>query len=216
MKRGALLIVSAVAALAVPASPAGAVPAVGTVEVHHAPDVIDFTYVSYTGLAGAEQLTVSSSNAQPAATFSTPNGFIIANDEDCTVRVIPRRVSCVLPGTLLFLVTAHGGPGDDRISASGDVDTELGGDNGNDVLISNAVSARLYGGEGVDVLRGGSGREFVDGGNGRDQMYGGDGDDILDARDGRTDDVVDCGAGNDQATVDPGEPTIGCEDVSAF
>jgi Ca2+-binding RTX toxin-like protein len=216
MQRGALLIVSAVAALAVPASPAGAVPAVGTVEVHHAPDVIDFTYVSYTGLAGAEQLTVSSSNAQETATFSTPNGFIVANDEDCTLRLIPRRVSCSLPGTFLFLVTAYGGLGDDRISASGDVETELGGASGNDVLISNALAARLNGGEGLDILRGGPGHEILAGGTGRDQMYGGGGDDDIDARDGRADEVVDCGAGNDRATVDPGEPTIDCEDVLAF
>jgi Ca2+-binding RTX toxin-like protein len=217
MKRGALFLAGAIAALAVSASPASAVPAVGTVEVRHFLDYnLDQTFVTYTGVAGAEQLTVISSIAERKTTFSTPDGIILENDSSCQGRLVPRLVICTMPGTALTLVTANGGVGDDHITAFGDVMTQVGGDNGNDVLISYARTADLRGGEGLDVLYGGPGNDTITGGGGRDRMYGGDGIDFLDARDGRADEVVDCGPGDDHASVDVGEPTVGCEDVFAY
>jgi Ca2+-binding RTX toxin-like protein len=217
MKRGALFLAGAIAALALWASPAGAVPAVGTVEVRHFLDYeLHLTFPTYTGMVGAEQLSVYSSYAQRTTSFSTPNGVILTQDSSCKGRLVPRLVTCAMPGTVVMVVTAKGGPGNDRISAAGDVNTDLSGDEGNDVLISNARAANLSGGVGLDVLRGGPGSETLAGGDGRDQMYGGAGDDSLSARDGRADEVVDCGPGNDRASVDVGEPTIDCEDVFAF
>jgi Ca2+-binding RTX toxin-like protein len=78
---------------------------------------------------------------------------------------------------------AHGGPGDDRITARTGY-----GDEGNDTLVG-ATGAHL------NTLYGGSGNDFLDGGPGRDHLFGGDGNDTLDG--GGRNDVLRGGSGQD-------------------
>lgn len=63
---------------------------------------------------------------------------------------------------------------------------------------------RLSGFAGDDPLFGGGGDDEIHGGPGRDLLLGGDGDDFIEAKDGARD-VVDCGPGDDVASVDGGE-----------
>ncbi len=93
--------------------------------------------------------------------------------------------------------------GNDRLSAPGlAIPVTAGGGPGDDVLSGGAVADLLVGDAGVDTL---------DAGAGRDDLLGGDGDDILRARDGEAD-RLGCGAGNDEATIDPAADLVGnCE-----
>ena len=56
------------------------------------------------------------------------------------------------------------------------------------------------------------GNDILDGRGGADTIIGGDGDDTISARDGVAD-AIDCGVGNDTATVDALDSTVGCETV---
>lgn len=98
--------------------------------------------------------------------------------------------------------TILGGTGDDRLSG-GAGDDRLSGEAGDDRLSGDAGRDRLTGGAGDDVLVGGPQR---------DTYLGGPGNDTVNARDGVAE-VVDCGAGDDLATVDALDTTRGCERV---
>lgn len=78
-----------------------------------------------------------------------------------------------------------------RGSGSGE---RLGGSAGDDVVHGFAGEDSLFGGEGDDELYGGAGR---------DVLLGGGGDDFIEAKDGVRD-YVDCGPGQDVASVDGG------------
>ena len=120
------------------------------------------------------------------------------------------------PGTdMLELGTASAfsvsldGVADDGVAAETkfnvfpDVENVTGGDLA-DTLLGSAVANRLAGGKGNDIM---------DGGGGADTLLGGEGDDTIDARDGVAD-AIDCGVGNDIATIDPADlPATGCETV---
>jgi Ca2+-binding RTX toxin-like protein len=85
----------------------------------------------------------------------------------------------------------------DRDDVTRDVET-VEGTIGADTLIGSDVFDRLIGGEGADTLEGKGG------------------DDIIDATDrqGTKDTVIDCGNGNDNATVDAADAPRACETVS--
>ncbi len=104
---------------------------------------------------------------------------------------------------------AHGGPGDDRLTATsadggpGDDDitaSEADGGEGRDVLRPRArdVGVRLRGGEGDDVLNGSPAADTLDGGGGADRLDGASGDDQL--RPGPGADAIDGGDGSDTAS----------------
>jgi hypothetical protein len=76
-------------------------------------------------------------------------------------------------------------------NVGGDVEDIFGAD-GNDKLTGNA---------GANTIDGGAGDDRITGGAGEDVIFGNDGDDIIDSRDGVRD-RVECGAGNDTATID--------------
>jgi hypothetical protein len=76
------------------------------------------------------------------------------------------------------------------------------------------LNGSIAGGPGADTITGGPRSETIDGGLGADTLSGGDGDDTILARDGAVD-TIDCGAGNDHATVDAGDLVTGCEAVDA-
>jgi hypothetical protein len=121
----------------------------------------------------------------------------------------------------------NGGPGSDAVSYSGgapvtvtlngapDDGTAGEGDNvGNDV-------EDIFGGDGGDTLvgsgrantiDGGGGGDQITGGAGKDAIFSGDGVDVIEARDGESD-RIDCGAGNDVATVDLNDVTVSCRRI---
>ena len=81
-----------------------------------------------------------------------------------------------------------------------------------DVVSSGGGNDRIAGGIGADVLSGGDGSDRLYGGPGADVLLGGAGSDHIEAADG-TRDVVNCGAGQDSATVDRFDRVVGCERV---
>jgi hypothetical protein len=81
---------------------------------------------------------------------------------------------------------------------------------GNDALVGNAIGNALFGGAGDDVLRGEGGPDRLVGGLGRDTLSGGDGDDTLEGGDGG--DVLIGGAGIDTFDAGPGDDTIDARD----
>lgn len=99
---------------------------------------------------------------------------------------------------------AHGTPGPDSLSTSGNV-VALQGGAGNDVLSGHGNSVWLYGGSGDDVLAadnqgvlyGGSGDDTLTSGAGIDILYGGPGNDRLAG-----------GAGNDFLVMSPGDDVV--------
>lgn len=60
------------------------------------------------------------------------------------------------------------------------------------------------------VVNGGDGADTITGGPAADTLNGDAGNDVIDARDGVAD-VVDCGAGDDRALVDPVDAVSNCE-----
>jgi Ca2+-binding RTX toxin-like protein len=120
------------------------------------------------------------------------------------------------------MVAGRGG-GDIILAGPGN-DLVRGGD-GSDTIWGNAGDDVLHGGNGADIVRGRSGDDQVYGGDGPDQLFagfgadkvfGGPGDDHLYAvaKDGQLD-KLNCGPGNDVATIRAGEPTavVNCEKV---
>jgi hypothetical protein len=120
---------------------------------------------------------------------------------------------------------AEGGGGDDPISGRGG-DDALEGDRGDDNVFGDGGDDTVRGGPGKDFLRGGAGGDEIDGGRGSDDIDGGRGRDTVRAgrgddevvmtpfgRRGRAD-VVDCGSGDDVATVSPRVETRDCETVN--
>jgi hypothetical protein len=97
----------------------------------------------------------------------------------------------------------------------------LTGGNGNDFLTGSPGPNRLDGGPGGDVLDGGDGTDALVGSDGNDQLTGGsgvdnyaagEGDDAVTSFDGLPEDV-DCGGGNDGATVDVADRLAACETI---
>jgi Ca2+-binding RTX toxin-like protein len=93
-----------------------------------------------------------------------------------------------------------GGEGNDFLTGSPAANALTGG-GGNDVL---------DGADGPDALAGEGGNDQLTGGSGVDGYSGGDGDDAVTSFDGLAEDV-DCGAGNDGATVDVADRLVACE-----
>jgi Ca2+-binding RTX toxin-like protein len=83
----------------------------------------------------------------------------------------------------------------------------------NDTLVGTENADSITGDGGDDVINGLGGNDFLGGGSGYDVIEGGEGDDQISARD-RGVDSIDCGAGNDTATVDRSEDGVfDCETV---
>lgn len=116
------------------------------------------------------------------------------------VRIMPGRER--LPGQVqvrigqnieqfsgVTLLTATGGPGDDIIWVSPEVDVpvNLGGGDGNDTLYAGGARTGnvVNGGKGNDVLYGGPGRDILNGEDDADELFGGNGDDELHGGAGR-------------------------------
>jgi Ca2+-binding RTX toxin-like protein len=78
-----------------------------------------------------------------------------------------------------------------------ELDDEIGGRGGGDVLLLMGGDDTAYGGDGNDFIAGGEGRDDLHGQGGRDQLFGHAGDDRLTG--GAGDDTLNGGTGSDQA-----------------
>jgi Ca2+-binding RTX toxin-like protein len=97
---------------------------------------------------------------------------------------------------------------------------------GNDKLVGHDHSETIDGGPGDDVIEGGLNDDTLTGGPGKDTILGDSsqntcnflacriafGNDVIDARDGERD-SIDCGVGDDRATVDAIDVVANCEQV---
>jgi Ca2+-binding RTX toxin-like protein len=120
------------------------------------------------------------------------------------------------PAADVFTGTA----GRDTFDGGGGND-ELHGADGDDLLYGGAGDDKVYGDGGADRVEGSYGLDTVDGGAGQDGVFGDTAScsvfcsfdaDVLFARDGEKD-VVDCGGGADQATVDEGDVVSYCSTI---
>jgi hypothetical protein len=109
--------------------------------------------------------------------------------------------------------TICAGDGNDRVRGSGGDDLLLG-EGGNDDIRGGTGADRLGGGDGPDRVDGGSGDDVLDeqnlGGGGHDRLFGGSGRDIV-RTSGGTKDRVNCGTGDDEATLDRFDRQVHCE-----
>lgn len=151
-------------------------------------------------------------------------GLGLACDRVGTPAERDRRLVC--NATDIRLLSGSLGPGDDRMSVTGnpirvDVDGGLGSDNldgggGNDRLIGGGgpiqVVDVLSGGDGLDLLQPGAGRSrmIADGGPGNDLLVGGDEADTL--LGGPGEDALGGGPGDDDLNGGPGEDLVRGED----
>ena len=141
-------------------------------------------------------------------------------------------------------VVKNGGPGDDKLTGTADVDT-LRGRGGDDKLKGLGGSDKLVGGSGDDLVDGGGGLDELGGGTGNDTIsagadavldltYGGPGDDVIYLWDGDETSAgpgddriiatypsarmgIVCGPGHDTVIFNEEPPDVfldGCEDVS--
>ncbi|HEX8158446.1 MAG TPA: calcium-binding protein [Solirubrobacteraceae bacterium] len=108
----------------------------------------------------------------------------------------------------------RGGRSDDVLlgpTAGASVALAFEGGAGNDVLTGGSGADDLRGGPGNDQIRGGPGSDVLIGGLGSDVIVGDQGNDLVAAADGMVD-MVDCGDGIDNASLDRFDAgAIGCE-----
>ena len=104
-------------------------------------------------------------------------------------------------------VTVYGEQGDDIIWTNAGNDTLYGG-TGDDSLVSGSGDDVVYGGTGDDVIKGLGDADFLNGGEGNDTIFGGSGDDQVNAGTGYHD-VVTLGTGADTLIIDASSVTDG-------
>jgi Ca2+-binding RTX toxin-like protein len=88
----------------------------------------------------------------------------------------------------------------------------LRGTKRDDLLAGGRGNDRLNGRGGDDCVSGEAGNDKLSGGGGKDKLKGGGGKDKVKAADGKRD-KVNCGSGDDSATVDPEDRVHNCEEV---
>lgn len=116
--------------------------------------------------------------------------------------------------------TVFGSDGGDVITTTARFPFILG-EGGDDVITLDTTPGEVFTGPGTNVVYGSTADDNIIGGNGNDTLDGRGGNDILRAfggddlllvRDGRADELVECGDGNDRAQIDVGlDNPIDCE-----
>lgn len=105
--------------------------------------------------------------------------------------------------------------GDDVITVTDNIRTEIYGGEGNDILqlfdaddfASGGIGDDMISsGAGDDTVHGDDGNDTIDGGLGNDTIYGGDGNDFIAG--GRGDDYISGGSGNDIVNAGNGADTV--------
>ncbi|MEM9272051.1 MAG: FG-GAP-like repeat-containing protein [Cyanobacteria bacterium P01_F01_bin.143] len=100
-------------------------------------------------------------------------------------------------------IQVNGGEGSDLLNggtvnelfSGGDGDDTLNGNLGNDTLLGEAGNDSLIGAKGNDLLEGGNGNDTLRGGDNQDTLLGGEGNDFLDG--GRDRNLIEGGNGDD-------------------
>jgi Ca2+-binding RTX toxin-like protein len=127
--------------------------------------------------------------------------------------------------------TFTGGPGADDFFVKADFHdavSTVSGEGGNDKLVGHDHAEVIDGGPGDDIVEGGLNHDTLTGGPGKDTIFGDStkdtcnflscriafGNDVIQARDGEQD-TIDCGVGDDRATVDAIDVVANCEQVDA-
>jgi Ca2+-binding RTX toxin-like protein len=133
------------------------------------------------------------------------------------------KIGSSVPGTFV------GSAGADDIFVKGDFSpgvSTVQGLGGNDTLRGHDQVEQIDGGAGDDVIEGGLNDDVLTGGPGKDKILGDSsqntcnflacrisfGNDVVNARDGEQD-SIDCGVGDDRATVDAIDVVANCETV---
>jgi RTX calcium-binding nonapeptide repeat (4 copies)/Calpain family cysteine protease len=104
-------------------------------------------------------------------------------------------------------VVVYGNAGDDVVTNSTSVRTEINGGEGNDTLTGGSGKDFIIGGYGDDTIRGVGGDDVLWGSGGHGYVYGGDGDDILKGHGG--DDHLYGEAGDDTMYGGSGDDYLG-------
>ena len=127
---------------------------------------------------------------------------VLADDAEDTVQYNVAGIPAGLDGDF----------GADQMTSVAASDDILDGGQGNDVLAAGPGNDDLDGGAANDDLKGEDGNDKLIGGDGADSFDGGNGDDTFDSADG-VGEKVQCGPGNDTATVDQLDEPVDCETV---
>jgi hypothetical protein len=156
---------------------------------------------------GAEVFAVRGVDAAGRTGTPTAYGFVITAGGPATAC---QTATHLITGTTSGDTLAGTRAGDLISGLEGD-DT-LTGKAGDDCLVGGIGNDHLVGSAGNDELVGGDGNDSIAPGPGADVVDAGAGDDKVSARDGVAD-RVDCGPGNDTATVDAADVVTSCETV---
>src|SRR5215218_6648560 len=143
---------------------------------------------------GAHPRTTLQEKGGPPDTLagtSRPDAEARHSRRDGVVLVIVGVLLLVLAGSDALAGTSLGGYGDDTVRGSPRKEVPIGFGGEDD----------LRGFAGDDVLNGGENDDELYGGAGHDALFAGGGDDFVEAKDGQRD-YVECGSGDDQASVD--------------
>ena len=123
----------------------------------------------------------------------------------------PRQAGLVLLAIGFSLIALAG---DDALASTAmgwRGEDQLRGSPHDEALLGLGKDDEIWGLPGADALYGGGGDDGLYGGSGRDTLLAGAGDDFVEARDGQRD-YVECGFGDDTASVDPQDRVApGCE-----
>lgn len=123
----------------------------------------------------------------------------------------PRRVAVVLLVAGVSLLGLASGDALASTSLGGRGDDLLRGSPRNEALLGFDGDDELWGLAGDDTLYGGQEDDELYGGSGRDTLLAAAGDDFIEAEDGQRD-FVECGAGDDAASVDARDrAALSCE-----
>jgi CSLREA domain-containing protein len=166
--------------------------------------------VEFSGTApasGALSVAFAAGNEAPAASYALDLDRSNDSGISVTIPVVPPSGPLPKPGACANQKLGTAASETLSGTAFGDL---LRGGKGDDKLFGRLGDDCLYGGRGNDVLSGGPGNDSLDGGPGRDRLRAGPGNDVVRAAD-HTRDLVDCGPGNDRATVDVIDRVHGCE-----
>ena len=180
VKKSLFLFAALVAALLVPATPAGAAynvllaggPEPNSIEFWLTPDGREYVIQSKVPLEVGGEVCKHREEDPNALVCDAPQiaSFEVnSGDGDDVVTAAP---------TVLVPLTVRAGPGNDLAIGGHAADKMIGGA-GDDRLVGGTGEDALYGGPGVDVLRGGFGNDLLVGGQGADDLRGGPGIDQL-------------------------------------
>jgi hypothetical protein len=183
-----LLIIAALAASALLASPAEATPTLDGRRTGVLNLFRTFTYTN-TSAAQTNALTVSRDSG---------TGEIVFRPSDTGVNWTVTGDACTEIGTTTEV----------RCSSGFGVSLTVTGGNERDVFSANSLTfgVTLAGGGGGDSLSGGAGPDALDGGGGRDTLSSNDGNDVLDGGDDA--DSLNAGAGDDTLQGGGGRDTL--------